>query len=127
MKSIDGFEKRLIRLSVGHHAALNPLVAAWMASLSGPELSRLGTILVHMDDGHEPVGDDLEFLLMLAERPVPPLPPVDHSAPMCNICGGQPAREHDEMLPMCERCYDAAGGNLDITKLRKDTHGKYLA
>jgi hypothetical protein len=114
MKSIDGFEKRLIRLSVGHHEALNPLVEAWMAVLSPMEISTVASVLTRSDNGRAPTEEELEFIANLCKRPFQPLPPVDHSAPRCNICGLQPAREHDEMLPMCDRCYDAASGNIEL-------------
>jgi hypothetical protein len=92
--------------------------AAFLASLSGPELSRLGTILVRWDNGHEPDQEDLEFMLMLAQRPAPPLQETDPTKPVCALCGLQPAHERNYNYgTLCDSCYDGQGGNVDLSKL----------
>ena len=124
MKSIDGFEKRFKVLSVGSKEALSREEEAFLASCTPAEICKISEILIRFDDDQEIDLDQLtpeeaEFLVKLLERPVPPMPPIDHSQPRCHACGLQPAylRDTSDVFPFCDACFEQMGGNVDVSKL----------
>ena len=124
MKSIYGFEKRLEVLSVGHREALSPELQAFRASLTPAEVGKNAEILMKFDDDQAIDLNQLsleegEFLIKILKRPVPPMPPIDHSQPRCRVCGRQPAylRDASDVFPFCDACFEQMGGNVDVSKL----------
>jgi hypothetical protein len=128
MKSIDGFERRFKVLSVGSKEAMSPEFEAFLASCTPAEVTKISEILMRFDDDEEfdleqLTPDEIEFLVKIFERPVPPLPAIDHTKPRCKACGRQPVNEHG----FCAECFAAVGGMTDVSKLPRDRNGNFPA
>jgi hypothetical protein len=134
MKSIDGFERRFKVLSVGSKEAMSPEFEAFLASCTPAEVTKISEILMRFDDDEEfdleqLTPDEIEFLVKIFERPVPPLPAIDHSQPRCHACGRQPAHLWDpsDVFPFCDACFEQLGGMADVSKLPRDRNGNFPA
>jgi hypothetical protein len=102
--------------------------ARFMAKFTAREIIKIGNILARADNGEEPTEAEMAFLQEMADRPAPPLAPIVQGQPICRLCKKQPASERRlDFGTLCDDCFDAAGGNFDITKLRRDTRGNYIA
>lgn len=110
MKSLAPFEKRLDCLTIGRQLMTDDC-RGFLAGLSWAELDKMSEIFIK----HELAGDkpyenlseaEIAFLAPIFERPVQPVPPIDHSKPACIACGNQPAFERDGSLPLCDKCFE---------------------
>ena len=97
---------------------------AFLASCTPAEICKISEILIRFDDDQEIdleqlTPDEIEFLVNINERPVPPMQPIDHSQPRCHACGRQPAHLWDasDVFSFCDACFEQLGGNVDASKL----------
>jgi hypothetical protein len=92
--------------------------ARFMAKFTTREIIKIGDILVRLDRGEEPTEEEATFLHEMEDRPAPPLAPIIPGQPVCAHCNKQPASKRElDFGICCDDCFDAVGGNFDISKL----------
>ena len=96
---------------------MSPEDEAFLASCTPAEICKISEILIRFDDDQEIdleqlTPDEIEFLVNINERPVPPLPAIDHSQPRCGACGRQPVNEHG----FCAVCFEPFAPHAIITQ-----------
>ena len=86
---------------------------AFLASCTPAEICKISEILIRFDDAQEIdleqlTPDEIELLVNINERPVPPLPAIDHTKARCHACGRQPAYLLDasDVFSFCDDCFE---------------------